>query len=224
METSKIDAAEAAKEQTAQKNKERKRRFWFFLFGASFLTLLICVIYLSHRLSKTEVKVEKTETIVKLISADCKTLKDSLRELTTIVKDTMYPVLVSQQSYVKTFEKNFKDVNSNLSFVDSKLKKVNKNLDSFRASQVSFVSTFDKNFQEVKSKYDSLDAKVKKPVVVQTNTITPVLTLPIDTQKSKTLVAEDKKIVHQNNGGHGGQKKIRFDKFFKKSTIKTPGW
>ncbi|MEI7620583.1 MAG: hypothetical protein WCJ57_03375 [Candidatus Falkowbacteria bacterium] len=225
-----VDAVEAAKkqvelEQAAQRKKENKKRLMWFLFFAITGSLFIGLISLNHRLGEAEKKVKTAETDLALIKTKSENLSDSVKSVITFVKDTIYPVLFEQQSYVKTFEKKFKSVNSDLSLVDSRLKKVNQNLESFRSNQVSFVSAFDKNLQEVKNKYDSLDAQVKKPIILsQTNSVVPVLTLPTDTQKPKTLVIENKKIPSQSNGGKGGQKKIRFDKIFGKPTSKFPGW
>lgn len=227
MENSENDVVETTKKQVAQRKQENKKRLMWFFFFVIIVSLFIGLIFLNCRLGKAEEKVKTAEIDMALIKARSKNLSDSLKGVVTLVRDTMYPVLVEQQSYVKTFENEFKSVHSNLSLVDSRLKKVNKNLEGFKAIQVSFVKAFDKNLQEVKSKYDSLDTQVKKPIALsQTNTVIPALTLSTDTQKSENLVidVDNEKTSSQSNGKKGGQKKIRFNKIFGKATNKLPGW
>lgn len=127
------------------------------------------------------------------LSLKYESLSDSVKAVTVMVTDTVYPVLQAQQSYVanfndsidacrsyftKSLDKQKKEV---LSYVNSKLKKVDKNIEAFGHNQVTFANTFNSDLQNVKCNLDTLDAKVKTPAP---------LILPVDTQKT---TAGDKK-------------------------------
>ncbi len=212
-----------------EKNPE-KRKKWNRI-SILFLTaiFIVSLILLGSRVIKVQKK--------------CDNLSDSLKEVTTLVKDTIFPVLASQQSYVQQFKDSFVS-NTYLderlsgqkveltSYVNSRCKKVDKRIETFQSSQSNYVSSFTDMFnlelKNVKSKQDSFAKVTAKndPLLITTkeNPVNNTISLPVDTNKVVPVITNDKPNP-QNNGGKGGQKKFRFERIFKSSgSVSKPGW
>jgi len=190
--------------------KSSKKIAIIFAIVAIFLTAGIIVIAINSGSA-----VRKYEAKYQVLDTKYQCLSDSLKSVTTMVTDTVYPVLTQHQNYLASFQdtvaacKSY--VNSRLtiqkkevlSYVNAKLKKADNNIEAFRANQVSFTKTFDNDLKLVKNNLDTLKIK------------TDPLVLPSDTSKTK-VVGDDE--------GTKNKKKLRFGKIFGKPTSDGKGW
>lgn len=209
-------------------NPEKQKRWNRIIILFVVAIFIVALILLGGRIIKVQKK--------------CNNLSDSLKEVTTLVKDTIYPVLADQQSYVKQFKDSFVSMTyldeklsghkvELTSYVNSRCKKVDKKMEVFTSSQSSFVSSFADNFnaelKNVKNKQDSfaLVSVKNDPLLITKETpVNNSISLPVDTNKVIPTITNQKPNP-QNNGGKGGQKKFRFERIFKSGgSVQKPGW
>lgn len=206
----------------AQENKSKEKKNRSVLIFVSFLIitggLAIWLLITNSRLTKSDASYNT-------LSAKYTSLSDSVREITTTVNDSLAPIVFKHDSYIAQFKDSFKTVNNRLSgqkkevlsYVNSmrkQIKTATEDVESFRSNQVSFSSLFNKDLQEVKTKYDSL-SKTKVTSYFENLNSNPLnLVNTTDTCKNNTVEIDNSKKTKQKNGGHGGQKRLRFNKIF----------
>jgi len=196
--------------ENSENPNSRKKIIIIFATIAIFLTAGIIVIAINSGQA-----VHKYEAKYKVLDAKYQCLSDSVKSVTIMVKDTVYPVLTQHENYLANFQDTvaaYKSyVNSRLtiqkkevlSYVNSRLKKADNNIKAFRSNQVSFAKTFDNDLKVVKNNLDTLKIK------------TEPLVLPNDTNKTKVV---------SDGEGVKNKKKLRFGKIFGKPTSDGKGW
>jgi hypothetical protein len=198
-------------EESLEVQKKRSKKIVIiFAIAAIFLTAGIIIIAINSGQA-----VRKYEAKYQIMETKYQCLSDSVKFVTTMVTDTVYPVLTQHENYLASVQDTMAAcksyVNSRLtlqkkevlSYVNAKLKKADNNIEAFRSNQVSFAKTFDNDLKLVKNNLDTLKIK------------TEPLVLPKDTSKTN-VVSDDE--------GVKNKKKLRFGKIFGKPTSDGKGW
>lgn len=181
------------------KKNNRLRNILSFFGVIAILALTTAIFIINQNEGKLDSKYET-------LNSKCQHLSDSMKTVMIMVKDTVYPALAEQQSYVKNFKDSVaayrsyvnrslvNQKNEVLSYVNSRFKKANDNLEAFGSSQIILSSAFNNDLKNVKSSLDILDVKVKTSVPT-------IFVLPIDSSKKTLAIDNDKKKISPKKNG-----------------------